>query len=159
MLSKNYQKIVKKNKYNVFLFVCHATIPFGFAVHPWFVVVKKDKISRWEVFFQKNMCKTSLGHLHLNALPPFKGIEALPFCQLFYWKAGLIGHIGGGGGSAAKKMADFEGRSKSNYPYSHTYSILGPNSNTYVQWVLDNFPESKLKLPWNSFGKYHRTKK
>ncbi len=40
-----------------------------------------------------------------------------------------------------------------NYPYCGHYSYIGPNSNTYVQWVLDAFPESGLKLPWNAFGK------
>ncbi len=26
-----------------------------------------------------------------------------------------------------------------------------------VQWILDRFPESKLRLPWNSFGKGYKS--
>ncbi len=39
------------------------------------------------------------------------------------------------------------------YPSVETYSLLGPNSNTYTQWVLDQFPETKMQLPWNAVGK------
>ncbi|MEA2701869.1 MAG: hypothetical protein QOE22_578 [Candidatus Parcubacteria bacterium] len=43
--------------------------------------------------------------------------------------------------------------SSTTYPNKDTYSFTGPNSNTYIQWILDQFPEAHMNLPWNSFGK------
>ncbi len=49
-------------------------------------------------------------------------------------------------------MIDFIKTSKTNYPYSKNYSAL-KNSNTYVQWILNHFPETGISLPMNALGK------
>jgi len=42
-------------------------------------------------------------------------------------------------------------------PFRNEYKIYpGPNSNTFIQWVLNHFPNSGLKLPRNAFGKNYR---
>ena len=65
-LSDNFQKLVKSQGYQVFLFICPAFIPCHFALHPWFVCVKDGNISRWEVRFEKNYNNPDIGkHLHL----------------------------------------------------------------------------------------------
>ncbi len=53
-------------------------------------------------------------------------------------------------------MALFIDRRSKEYPLKHDYEIKGPNSNTYTQWVLDQFPRVKLKLPINAFGKDYK---
>ena len=49
-------------------------------------------------------------------------------------------------------MIEFIKTSKDAYPYKN-YKLSGPNSNTYAQWILNNFPEAGIKLPWNCFDK------
>ena len=151
----NIQKSIRKDRYQVFLLTCPATMPFSFAVHSWFVCNKKGKLSRWEVLLSKKRCKTSWGHLHLNFLPPSEGIEIIPYLSKFHWGEGkLIGYIED---NVAKRMIDFIEKSKKTYPYCYKYSVIGPNSNTYIQWIINNFI-TKLTLPWNAFGKNHKIK-
>jgi Protein of unknown function (DUF3750). len=155
MKKNNFYDLIKLDRYQVFLFTCPVSIPLSFASHPWFVCIKNGEISRWEVRFEKNKINPEIGnHLHLNSLPPFSGIEKLQFIpKKFLWPANLLGYVEGGSDSLAKKIIDFIETSPKNYIYRNQYSFIGPNSNTYAQWVLNNFPEFKIKLPWNSFGK------
>lgn len=155
---QNFQKLIKTNGYQVFLFTCPASLPFVFAVHPWFVCIKNGEISRWEVRFEKNKNNPATGkHLHLNLLPPFVGIEMFSFLsKRFLWKAKLLGYIEGNENSTAKKVFDFIENSKNIYPYKDKYLLWGPNSNTYTQWVLNAFPDFDLKLPWNCFGRNYK---
>lgn len=128
-------------------------MPFGFATHGWFVAENDGVISRWDILFRKNASPESWGHLNKNYLPPMLGIEIIPYWMRFLWKGHLIGAVDGGENSLAQRMVEFINGSYKNYPYRDYYSAFGPNSNTYPQWVLNQFPEFKFKLPWNSFGK------
>ena len=92
----------------------------------------------------------------MNAFLPFQGIQVLPFSANFFWKGKLLGLFEGDENSVAKKMALHIENSKNIYPYCNYYRLSGPNSNTFAQWVLNNFPEFKVKLPWNSFGKNYK---
>jgi hypothetical protein len=47
-------------------------------------------------------------------------------------------------------------KSKQNYPYIDDYSLLGSNSNTYAQWVLNHSKNIKKILPRNAFGKNYK---
>ncbi|HOX41028.1 MAG TPA: DUF3750 domain-containing protein [bacterium] len=152
MPKNNYQNIVKKNKYQVFLAVSQGHAPFGFAVHPWFVCNKKGQISRWEILLQKNPIE-NWGHLHKDNLSPFQGINTIPFFNKLKRTGRVLGVIEGDEHSITEKMIDVIENSKNTYPYLDCYNLLGPNSNTYVQWVLNQFPEFPAKLPENAFGK------
>ena len=151
---KNFESLLEKEKDQVFLFVSSAGVPLSFASHPWFVINKKGTLARWEILLFKNLCETSWGHLHLNYLPPSQGLAIIPPLA-FYWGSTLVGHVAG---DSAKQIADFIERSPETYPYTYTYSLLGPNSNTYGQWVLDAFPQMDMVLPWNAFGKGYTSK-
>ena len=152
---KEIESLVRKDKYQVFLMASPASIPLNFARHPWFVINKKGVISRWEVSWRPGQykAKTVWGHLSLNVLPPFQGLRIFYFSSKYFWKASLLKLIEGDEGSVAEQMAEFIERSSQTYPYANFYSFTGSNSNTYVQWVINHFPESGMKLPWNAFGK------
>jgi len=151
----DFEKLIKKDKYQVFLFACPANLPFFFATHPWFVVNKKGELSRWEIFWRPEKWDKRWGHLHKDFYPrPEQGIEVFPFSRKYFWGNGkLLGCVEGDEASIARRMADFIEQSPKQYPYCGRYAYTGPNSNTYVQWIISHFPESGFKLPWNSFGK------
>lgn len=158
MPNDNFEKLIAKDKYQVFLFSCPALFPFSFARHPWFVINKKGALARWEIVHKKDCCQSkSWGHLHLDAFPYFKGFGIFHFYLRYFFesysKIKLLGQIEGGEGSIAQKIIEFIENSKEAYPYKGRYVLTGPNSNTYIQWVLDAFPEWNIKLPWNFFGK------
>ncbi len=152
MNKKDFDKLIKKDKHQVFLFVSAAHFPYIFAVHPWFVLNNHGKISRWEVLHKKHP-KENI-HLYKDSRIPTQGITVFSFLEGFKWSAKLLGHIEG---DLALKMIKFIEGSKQNYPHSKIYSLRGTNSNTYAQWILDKFPDLDLKLPWNAFGKNHKS--
>ena len=43
-----FYRLVKKDKYQVFLMASRCPMPFVFALHTWFVLNKKGEIDRWE---------------------------------------------------------------------------------------------------------------
>ena len=61
-----FEGLIKKDKYQVFVFANPAPIPISFARHPWFVLNKKGIISRWEVLHFKNEVDKDLKHVQLN---------------------------------------------------------------------------------------------
>lgn len=155
MKDSDFAELIKPDRYQVFLFTCPPSLPLSFARHPWFVVNQKGKISRWGIRARLDTygVATAWGHLCLDALPPTKGLRVFYSSDKYWWGARLHGFVEGGEGSLAQKMAETIELSSKNYPYCHRYAYVGPNSNTYVQWVINQFPESGFTLPWNSFGK------
>jgi len=146
-----YEPRIDPEKYQAFLFRCPVTVPFQFASHPWFVCNERGTITRWEVLDRLSETSPDRAYLHVNRFPIWSGIEILPFIRKEpLWKGKLLGKVEG---NQAREMIDFIRTSGERYPYRHTYSLVGINSNTYVQWVLDHFEDVDLKLPHNSFGK------
>lgn len=154
--SKNFQDLIDKDKYQVFVFSSPASIPINFARHPWFVLNKKGVISRWEVMHFKNKKDKKLNYIHFNARSPFCGnIIIYPF-EILFWQTKLIGYIEGGEGSTAEKAIGFIEDSIKTYPYYDRYNFLGPNSNTYLENVLNKFPEFNIKPSWRFIGKDYK---
>jgi hypothetical protein len=152
----NFEKLLNNGKYQVFLFTCPPSLPLSFACHPWFVINKKGLLSRYEVIASPaKYGMQSTRHLYINALPPTRGLRILrsTLYSWYIWPVTLIGVYEGAEGSVAARMVECIENSPQNYPFSNRYAYTGPNSNTYVQWILNQFPNSGLKLPWNAFGK------
>jgi len=147
-MNNDYNNLINLEKDQVFVFCCPANVPLNFAKHLWFVCNERGEVSRWEVLFGKNKDE-SWGHLHRDHYPTFSGIEIFPFTKRWHWRGNLLLEIEG---ETAKKMIDLIKASKENYPYLKNYSLVGKNSNFYVRWVLDHFPEVKIQLPRNAFG-------
>jgi len=155
-MTKEFAYLIKNDQYQVFLFSSLATIPFCFVRHPWFVVNRKGVLSRWEIFWEPRRSQTSWGHLHKDFYPPEQGIEMFFVSSKYFWPGRLDSFIEGGEDSLAHQMADMIENSPEAYPRWNIYSLLGPNSVTYGQWPLDRFPESGMRLPWNSFQWFFR---
>lgn len=149
---------MKNDEYQVFLMSCYCGFPISFARHVWFVVNKNGVLSRWEVLIVPDMCSTSWRHLHLNFRKPFEPLGLFSMNGKALFPSDQLGMIEGGEGSLAQKMVEFIESSPTAYPFCLSYSLLGPNSNSYVGWVLNHFPEFPGKLPWNAFGKGYKVK-
>jgi hypothetical protein len=146
--------VLKKDCYQVFLMTCPAPLPISFAAHPWFVVNKLGAVSRWEVGVKSFRGREQWEYVHKDAFPLFQGVPMLhPLIRKPAWNSRLEGHLEGGEGSLAAQLVECIEASPATYPYTNSYNLLGPNSNTYAEWILRQSPQSGLSLPWNAYGK------
>jgi hypothetical protein len=102
-----------------------AGIPYlgWIAAHYWFVLRDGERCERWEVWQSKDAGGRSIGHLHCDLKPPEANVGGGPTQLVAEWR-----------GDAA--LALMRAVSKT-YPYCNSYRYWpGPNSNTYVAWVL-----------------------
>jgi|SRR6056297_596987 len=110
-----------------------------FAEHHWLVVCRDSNADRWEVWQTPRECQTSWGHLHRNLMPPSAGVGNGPGRIIRRWT-----------GEAAVYLAYRIEASPTAYPWVDRYRVFpGPNSNTYVQWVLGPL----YTLGWRGFGR------
>jgi hypothetical protein len=101
----------------------YAPLPWigAFAWHYWFVVSGH----RWEVWQTKNAGGTCIGHVHCDLKGPEDGVGGGPSQLAAEWE-----------GDEALRIARVFERIRT-YPYcEHYHSWPGPNSNTFVAWVL-----------------------
>jgi hypothetical protein len=115
------------------------------AVHYWFVTVDDaGHCHRWEVWQTANAGGKAVGHVHCDLKPPEENVGGGPTRLATEWN----------GADAAAILAVL-GRS-SGYPHRHRYRYWpGPNSNTFVAWVLRE-AGVKHALIWKAFGKRFR---
>jgi len=156
MNETEFSKLIDKDKYQVFLFSSPVPIPMNFAVHTWFVINLKGEINRWEFGqFRGSPYKNGIGNLK-NFFSPIDGMNK------FFWKreprfnSKLIDYIEGDEDSLANRMAIFIEEYSNSYPLKTKYVLTGPNSNSFVQWILNKFPDANLQLPFNAIGKGYK---
>jgi hypothetical protein len=145
---KEFMKLVKKNAYQVFFFVSRVSMPLFFAAHPWIVTNEKGKMRRIEVLSYKN--KKSGNYVWISEkefsapLPVFTGNDAKKYrysrvIKLFE-------------GSPAKEIISFLKDIDKKYPEKGRYVYFpGPNSNTFVKWVIHSLGLG-VELPKNAYG-------
>jgi hypothetical protein len=113
----------------------------GFADHHWFVVHRNDMPERWEVWQTKGAGGEHWGHLHRNLKPAFDGVGNGPGRLLKNWVD-----------QEAHALTERIHQAPSAYPWKERYILWpGPNSNTFVQWVL----EDRCTLGWRGCGKHY----
>lgn len=109
--------------------------------HHWFVVDRNGEQARWEVWQRADAGRESWGHVHRNLMAPDSGVGNGPSWVLHSWD-----------GEDAEDLAVRLERAVDEYPWRARYRYWpGPNSNTYVQWVLGE----RFALPWKAFGKHY----
>jgi hypothetical protein len=151
-----FLKLIDKDKYQLFLFSSKCHIPFSFARHNWFVANQKGKLKRWELFYKKNR-KSQLGYIWNYEKGFSRALRKFLWNKNSHWKESNLEEIIQG--EKAKKIINFIENSINEYPFKENYLFYpGPNSNTYVQWIIDNSPELNIQLSWNSFGKNYKRK-
>jgi hypothetical protein len=105
----------------------YAPLPWigAIAWHYWFVVCDDTGRHRWEVWQTKNAGGWCIGHVHRDLKHPDDGVGGGPSRLVREWD----------GENAARILGVL--RRVENYPYCQKYRYWpGPNSNTFVAWVL-----------------------
>ena len=106
----------------------YAPLPFigRFAWHYFFVVSDERGRQRWEVWQTKNAGGVCIsGHVHRDLKRPEDGVGGGPSRLAMEWD-----------GDAALRLRTVLERSRA-YPYCERYRMWpGPNSNSFVAWVL-----------------------
>lgn len=123
-----------------------AKIPFigWLAVHYWYVIIRDNQQERWEIWQKPSLSKESWGHLHKNLMHVDSGVGNGPSWLETSWT-----------GKLALNLADRIENSPASYPYNYCYRYFpGPNSNTYVQWIL-NQAGVNYRLSVKGIGKYY----
>ena len=96
-----------------------------FAWHYWFVVEDQTGCHRWEVWQTRNAGGSCIGHVHCDLKKPHDGVGGGPSRVARVWE-----------GDAAHRIAAVLSDA-ARYPYCERYRMWpGPNSNTFVAWVL-----------------------
>lgn len=112
------------------------------AVHYWFVTDDSGKLERWEVWQDSNAGGMSIGHLHRNLMHPDSNVGGGPTCLACRWTD-----------TRAETIHNALRESWHEYPYRERYrKIPGPNSNTFVAWILDR-ANVQQRLSWRAVGK------
>jgi hypothetical protein len=97
------------------------------AVHYWFVAFDPDEGEwhRWELWQEADMGGTSWGHVHRDLLSPRSGINGYPPRIMAEWR-----------GRTALDLQTALADSREYPDRNHYLAWPGPNSNTYIAWVL-----------------------
>ena len=105
----------------------YAPLPYigAIAWHYWFVVHDEAGRHRWEVWQTKNAGGFCIGHVHRDLKHPDDGVGGGPSRLAFEWQ-----------GPEALRLVKVLEKVQS-YPFCERYRLWpGPNSNTFVAWVL-----------------------
>lgn len=134
----------------VHLYKSPVSRPANFALHCWFVIEEQKQTQRWEIWNTRNRCKTSWEFLHKNILPIHKGMGVWCWQTHTRFEGTLWRTFNEEESLRLKKVLQ---SSPKEYYYQSQYRYIpGPNSNTYIQWVLKK-ANVTFKLPWNAIGK------
>jgi hypothetical protein len=136
--------------------------PLSLAVHLWFVIEHGGIKERVEVWAPVYVIEDTT--VIVDALPPYMGFRRSYFDSVENPKrVGLVRKIAeysGNGESVAAKLYAKIKAAREEYPYKNQYKMWpGPNSNTFVAWVVAGMPELEKQLPSNAFGKNYKLPK
>ena len=145
-----FNKILDKTTNQFFIFSTKITRPKYFVKHLYIATNQKGEINRFEVYSFKNKKNPDLGHIHKNFTTPTTGHRKKLFNRKEKYNSELIQTITG---QLAEDMNKFVNKQYINYKYKNEYQYIGNNCNTFVDWILKEFPQVKIKLPKTAIGK------
>lgn len=156
---ESLNSLIDKSQNQVFLLSSPIPFPFGMVVHAWFVTQVGGEVHRYEFGKFKNSPNPKGIGLLKNYFKSTTGMNRYWWQHRDRYPSKLIEVISGDEKSVAARMIAFLDVHSDKYPHKNIYRYLGPNSNTYVSWVLKHFPESGLKLPVSAVGRNHPSRK
>ncbi len=114
-----------------------------FAVHSWIAV--KSKNAKHYIIYQ------SLGWNYYYKKPFVEAVEGTPDASWFGQKPQVLLDLRGERASIVIKKIKL---AVIRYPYKNRYSVWpGPNSNTFVAYIIRNIPGMHIALPVTAIGK------
>jgi len=155
---------MREAQYSVTLYSSPLPLPLSFAVHTYLVVETNDVTKRLDVdgYLPHTHTRHYGGYIFINLLPPTQGYKIFGLTPKFgigpRWQVTKHGTCSGTNYSPAHNLHQFvETDGLKNYPFINNYNmLLGPNSNTFTQWIIDQVPECSFKLPNNAWGKNYK---
>ena len=161
MNQEDFNSLIDATKYQVFICASKMPMPFSFAMHTWIVTIDHGKINRYEVWGYTDLRKPADGHLHINLFQPWVGVRVFPshhsHIEAKRFSSKILYKLEGEVDSLADHIIKFIENNLDTYPYAKNYHYFpGPNSNTFTQWVINQFPELEYKLPWSAIGKNYK---
>lgn len=146
---------LEKEKRMFFVYSSPLPIPLNFAVHTRIVTVSPTwEIHRYEIHFFKNKQHK---HLYIDYQEPSSWIGIFIRNKKPRYKSKLLYKTSWNNNSLAHKIVKFIEENIKTYKYKNIYyHIPWPNSNTFTQYIINQFPEIKTKLPRNAFGKNYK---
>lgn len=146
--------------YRVTVYATPMPIPIQFLLHTWLVVEHAGTVHRFDVFgFQEDGRGVRCGYVYKNFSPPTQGAPLFAigkhrFLAHKTWAARVLYVIEGDQCSDAHRIYELLNHGICKVPSIQRYNIaLGPNSNSFTQWVLDAVAPGKYPLPFNAYGK------
>ncbi len=121
--------------------------PFLIGVHTCFVQ-QNDETHRWEVLDHAEMEEPCWGYVQKDFLPPDAGMSYVYFLSTDTMDSSVWNRVQG---ERARRVLRVLENDIDTYPYREEYRLLGPNSNTFTKWVLDE-ADVDIELPWEPFG-------
>lgn len=113
-----------------------------FAVHTW-IEVKPANNPSYTVY-------ELIGWRQNRGLPLIRIEKDLPDRYWFGERPRLLKEIRGG---EAEKLIPAINQAAGSYPWPSTYKAFpGPNSNTFIAWIVKKVPELELDLPFTAIG-------
>ena len=151
--------------FTVRVYATPMSLPFSFTIHTWVEISYDTENERYDLWGYPGLHKTpARGYLYKNIFPNHLGTTLSPFAavnNLAKRQTGkVVSEIYGEAGSLAHTLYIAIKLNALKYPYALTYNmILGPNCNSYTQWLLDLEPTTELILPKNAWGKNYKCRK
>lgn len=144
---------LKKGSNQVWLYCSRLPLPLSLiAIHCWFEISDRNNVvNRWEVWHKRISNKKRWGYLYKDLLPLNEGIDIFPGYHFLKWPSKKLFYFEN---QIATDLIDVIKASPNNYPLQHLYRAYpGPNSNTYIQWVLNQINTGTIVLPFSALGK------
>jgi hypothetical protein len=148
------------SQYIVRVYATPMSFPLNFTVHTWVEISHENQTERYDLWGYPGLKTTSekKGYLYKNIFPDHLGTTLSPLggsnTPARRQTGTVILEITSQHHSAAKTLYEKIAQHAFAYPHYALYRmILGPNCNTYTQWLLDLVPEAGLHLPWYAWGK------
>jgi len=110
-------------------------------------------------FVSRRAARSALGHIYRDFFPWTSGCEVIPWLPWLFWPTRLLHRAEG---EAAAALINVLEHSPETYPYREKYFLLGPNSNTYAAWAIEEWRRAGFdrargwSLPKNAIGKNYR---